>query len=137
MTTLNVFKSTLPSVNYIFSNGKPAIFVNGVYRTDIQAEIEALKYEIAQKHPHIYVDPTEETIESDMVDPMNALRAKIIAEYKASMAQATDPSRDMGSSEHGKLMPGNSSDIAEATVGSGNSTTNSAKLVSLAATLAK
>jgi len=101
----------------VFANGKPAIFVSGVYRTDIDWEIAELDKEVKSGHPHIYVDSAEATIESEMVDPMNALRAKIIAEFVASQEAATNPDNDMGKSTQGAVIPANSRDIASAAAG--------------------
>lgn len=133
MATLTVFQATMPSVNYIFGNGKPAIFVQGFYRTDVPWEIAELDAEIASHHPHIF-RPTkveDQVIESDMLDPMTALRAKIIADYKAQEAAATHPSRDMGNTDqNAKLMPGNTMDIAAAAEG-GSGVQLAARLVNL------
>lgn len=96
MSTLRVFKATLPSVNYIFKNGKPAIFVNGMYTTDVPFEIEELDAEIATRHPHIFIDESMREIDSAKVDPIAALREKIIAEYKAKMEAATAHDNDLG-----------------------------------------
>lgn len=132
MTTLRVFKSTLPSVNFIFGNGKPAIFQQGVYRTNVEWEIVELEKEIAAGHPHIYIDQNEREIDSEMVDPMNALRAKIIAEFVAAQEAALNPANDMGSTEQQTVKPANSMDIAAgAAGGDGNST--SARLMKIAA----
>lgn len=135
MATLRVFKCTIPSVNFIFANGKAAIFQYGVYRTNMEWEISELEKEIAAGHPHIYIDAAEREIDSEMVDPMNALRAKIIAEYVAAQEAAIDPSNDMGTTEQQSVKPANSMDIAAgAAGGDGNST--SARLVKLAASKA-
>ena len=104
-TILSVFKSRLPALTYLFGNGKPAIFVHGVYRTANAGDIEVLKWEIAQGHPHIWIDPNEAEISSDMVDPMAFMRAKIIAEYLAKERAALDTSNDRGTSDASKLMP--------------------------------
>lgn len=117
MSTLRVFKATLPSVNYIFKNGKPAIFVQGVYTTDVVSEIEELDAEIAARHPHIFIDAAMREIDSSAVDPIAALREKIIAEYKATMASATSLDNDMGKSNQGPLKPASSVDVAAATAG--------------------
>ena len=117
MTTLRVFKSTIPSVNYIFSNGKPAIFQQGVYRTNVEWEIKELEKEISNGHPHLFIDEAEREIDSEMVDPMNALRAKIIAEYVEAQNKAVNPANDMGSTEQKPLKPANSRDVAEAALG--------------------
>lgn len=117
MATLRVFKSTIPSVNYIFGNGKPAIFVNGVFRTDIPGEIDALQNEIAQHHPHIYIDENEREIDSELIDPMNALRAKIIAQYVADQVAATSMTNDRGTSDQSGAKPANTADVAPAAAG--------------------
>jgi hypothetical protein len=131
--TLTVFKSHIPSVNVILGNGKPCIFQNGVYRTESENEIQFLNAEIKAGHPHIFVDPNEVTIESDMVDPMNALRAKIIADYVAQQAAATNPANDMGTSDQSQVKPANSTDIASAVAGGDGA----ARLVNLASKLTK
>ena len=117
MTTLTVFKSTIPSVNYIFANGKPAIFQQGVYRTTIDWEIQELEKEVKNGHPHLYLDENEKQIDSEMVDPMNALRAKIIAEFLDAQSKAVNPANDMGSTTQEPLKPANSRDVADAAAG--------------------
>lgn len=117
MSTMRVYKATLPSVNYIFRNGKPAIFVNGKFCTDIPSEITELDEEVAAKHPIIFIDSDEREIDSAAVDPIAALREKIIAEYKATMAAATSMDNDRGTAEAPKLKPASTSDIMEAAAG--------------------
>lgn len=129
---LRVFKSTIPSVNYLFTNGKPAIFVNGTYRTDADWEITELEKEIALKHPHIYIDANEREIDSELVDPMANLRHRIIQEYLAKQAAATDPDNDMGTTDQNvKLIPTNSRDVAQAAVGAASGAGLSARLANL------
>lgn len=133
MTTLNVFQATMPSVNYVFGSGKVAVFIQGFYRTAVQWEIEELEREIANGHPHIHRPAKEEdrVVESALLDPMAALRAKIIAEYKAAELAATNPDRDMGQTDqNAKLMPGNTMDVAEAATGGSGMQAN-ARLVNL------
>ncbi len=117
MSTLRVYKATLPSVNYIFRNGKPAIFISGKFCTDIPTEISELDEEVASGHPIIYIDSAEREIDSAKVDPIAGLREQIIAEYKASMAAATDLGNDMGASNQGALKPASTLDVIEATAG--------------------
>lgn len=128
MAILSVFKATLPSINYIFRNGKPAIFVQGKYSTSVEAEIDELKDEIAKGHPHIYVDPEEAEIDSSLVDPLSALRAKIEAEIRAKMAAATNPENDMGKTTQEPLKPASSQDIQEA-AGGGSGVALAARLM--------
>jgi hypothetical protein len=121
MTTLHIFKSTLPSVNYIFGNGKPAVFQQGRYLTDQEEEVATLQYEIKKGHPHIFQDPAELTVESDMLDPMVALKAKVreqvLAELAEEAARAIDPKRDMGTSNQSQVKPASTKDIAVAAAG--------------------
>lgn len=130
MSTLRVFKATLPSVNYIFKNGKPAIFINGMYTTDVPFEIEELDAEIATRHPHIFIDSAMREIDSAKVDPIAALREKIIAEYQATMAAATSLDNDLGNSTQGALKPASSVDIAAASAG-GSGAGLAARLVTM------
>ena len=130
MTTLRVFKSTIPSVNFIFANGKPAIFQQGVYRTDVEWEIAELEKEVLAKHPHIFIDEKEREIDSEMVDPMNALRAKIISDYLAAQEKATNPMNDMGTTTQEPLKPASSRDVAVAAAG-GEGTSASARLMNI------
>lgn len=130
MSTLRVFKATLPSVNYVFKNGKPAIFVQGVYTTDVPFEIEELDAEIATRHPHIFIDESMREIDSAKVDPIAALREKIIAEYQATMAAATSLDNDLGNSTQGALKPASSVDIAAASAG-GSGAGLAARLVTM------
>ena len=54
MTTLRVFKSTIPSVNFIFANGKPAIFQQGVFRTAVDWEIAVLETDFRWPSAHLH-----------------------------------------------------------------------------------
>lgn len=127
---LSVFKCTIPSIKYIFKNGKEAAFVQGVFRTAVQSEIDELTNEVSLGHPHIFIDPAEQTIASDMIDPMAQLRAKIIAEHMASLATATNPENDMGSTAQEAVKPSNTQDIAEGAAG-GSGSNLAARLVNL------
>lgn len=117
----HLFKSTIASCNYIFSNGNRAVFRQGMYMTSNAAEIAALNAEIAAGHPTFFVDPNEVTVSPDRADPIASLRARIAAEERArilaEMAAATDPSNNFGDYEPGKFKPGSTSDIAAVTHG--------------------
>jgi hypothetical protein len=119
MSMLRVFKAHLPSVNYIFRNGKPAIFVNGRYATDMPSEIQELEEEIGFGHPHLYIDADEKEVDSAQVDPIAALTDRIRAKLIAEMAVATDMSNDMGETKQEPLKPASSSDVAPAAAGGG------------------
>lgn len=117
MATFKVFKSRIPSCNYVFAKGKAAAFVSGRYVTGSAEEIAELEQEILSGHPHLYVDPADAETDSTVQDPLSALREKIISEYLAAQAIATDPSRDMGKSDQGPVKASNTRDIAVAAAG--------------------
>lgn len=133
MAILKIYKSRLMSVNVVLASGKICSFVNGYYRTKNESEIGTFDAEIANGHPHIYIDPHESEVDESLVDPMAALRHKIIEEYKASMAAATNPDNDMGSSDQsGKINAATSRDVAEAAAG-GSGASVAARLTNLSA----
>lgn len=130
MSVIRIFKATLPSVNYIFTNGKPAIFVQGKFTTNIDFEIQELEREIATGHPHIYIDPAESEIDSDALTPMEILRAKVREELVAEMAAATNPANNMGTTVQEPVKPASTADIAQAAQG-GSGVGLAARLVNL------
>lgn len=121
MSMLRLYKSYLPTVNYILGNGKPAIFIEGRYATEVESEIAELDNEVRLKHPHIYIDDAEKEVDSVKVDPIEALTTRIREELREEMKLASMTVKDMGTSVPGKLMPANSTDISSATLGSGSS----------------
>lgn len=132
-TTLRVYKCTFMSTSYLMPNGKPCIFVNGVYRTNNPAEIAEFDSMIANGHPHFFIDPNEREVDSGLVDPMEAMRHRIIEEYKASMVQAAgDPDRDMGKSDQtARLNVASTRNIEEAAAG-GSGSSLAARLMKIA-----
>jgi hypothetical protein len=114
-----LYKATLPSINYIFKNGKPAIFVRGKFATDIAAEVEELDNEIALGHPHIFIDPNEAEQAPGDTDLLAGLRLKLEAEIRAEMAAASLISNDRGTAAPTILKPASTVDIAAAAAGSG------------------
>jgi hypothetical protein len=133
MSLVHVFKSTMPSINYIFKNGKAAPFVGGIFTTDVQSEIDELEAEVLNRHPHIYIDEAQKIVQSEMLDPLNALRAKFFEEFQKLQAEKTmDPNADMGTSESQPVKPASSVDIAPAAAG-GSGTALGSRLAMLKA----
>jgi len=113
---LELFKSRVSSMQYVFKDGKYAHFVDFKFYTNHPEHVAELKKEIGIGHPHIYQTAGEEKIIKD-TDPMaglkERLRAEIIAEEKAKMAAAAgSTSRDMGVSAQGKLNPLSTTDVS-------------------------
>lgn len=127
MSLLHIFKCRVVNINYVFKDGKTAVFKRrtneavGQYLTDDPVEVAELQAIAAKNHQHIYVDPNEETVDSELADPAVAykkkvedeMREKILADIaaqdKAKADAATldannggkDPvSKDMGSTEN-------------------------------------
>ena len=104
MSELTLFKSRAATMGYAFKSGKTVHFMGGNYATSAKDEIEELTKECENGHPNFYIDENQKTIDSEMMDPMAVLRAKIREEERAKLMAATgDPMRDMGSTAQGKL----------------------------------
>jgi hypothetical protein len=88
--------------NYVFRSGVTAVFNLGIYRTNVQSEIDELNEQIAAGLRSIWVPKDGATVDSDDIDPEAVMRRKIIAEYEASKARVNAPSV---SSSEGTLKP--------------------------------
>lgn len=115
-----VFRNTMPNCRFTLKNGKECIFLNGKYATDSVEEITELMLEIGAGNPHLFVDAKEMIVARAELDPMEALRAKIIAEFKASQAAIASKEADFGNTAAGKntLNIASSTDVQAATSGS-------------------
>lgn len=139
MSTLRVYRSTIPSVNVIMPNGKPLIFQNGYFYTDNEQDIAYLDYEIKLGHPHIYINPDQVEIQSEDLDPVNALkkgvvakmtREELVAALQAKEAEAINPANDLGKSDQSSVKPASTQDIAPAAAG-GSGVALTARLANL------
>lgn len=113
-----VFRSNVASLRYVFKAGKVAAFLSGKYTTNIAHEIEELDEEIAMNHPNITANKEEVVALSE---PMEALRAKFIAEYLETAAKSVVKTNDAGFSEQGKLNVANSTTVSEGMASSDSS----------------
>jgi hypothetical protein len=114
MAMKRVFFCSIPSCNYLFKNGKPAIFINGEYYTDIASEIAELEAEISYGHPHISINADKREVDDTKLDPLAAIKAQAIKEYLAAEA-IKDTTKDMGSTVSEKLNVNSSANIASET----------------------
>ena len=102
MTTLTLFKSHSPAIGYVFRSGRTIHFVNGEFATSNKKEIEELTEECENGHPCFYIDATATTIDSETLDPLASLKAKIREEERAKLLAGEN--RDMGETKFsGKL----------------------------------
>lgn len=110
-SVLQLFKSRIASMRYVFKNGKTANFILGQYATDVESEITELHAEIKSGNPILHIDKDEPT--KLFVEPIESLRAKIIAEYEAEKARTLNKNNDAGYSVQGRLNVANSSTVSE------------------------
>lgn len=104
MAILKVFKSRAPVMGYAFKSGNVVYFREGMYATASKAEIEELTAECENGHPNYYIDPEQTEIDSEQMDPIAVLTAKIREEERAKlMAAVGNPLKDMGATAQGKL----------------------------------
>ncbi len=105
MAIETLFKGTMPYFQCLFKNGKPAIFCDFKFSTSIEAEVAELMAEVEARHPNIYIDANETTVDTVKQDPVAALRIKFREELLAEQAAtaASGNSKDMGTSRQGPL----------------------------------
>jgi hypothetical protein len=113
MSMMTIFKSRAASMGYVFKTGKSIHFTAGQYATESKVEIDELTAECEAGHPTFYIDPECKTLDSELLDPVAAMRAQIREEERAKLIASADPRRDMGETkQEAKLQGvGNSSTI--------------------------
>lgn len=111
------FFSLSPSVQTVTPKGKVIAFMGGRYVTTDKDEIAYLQ-ELAASSQYITVKEEEATVTQAALDPIQALRRKIMEELKAEQAAQVDGSRDMGSYQQPAMQPQSSKDVQATTVGS-------------------
>lgn len=119
-----LYKSNIKSFNMFTDKGKRIIFVNGMYHTADKHIISYLDAEIEGGLTEVRVDPNEMYFDPAKYDPKAAMRNAIIEELIQAGILATDPRRDMGKSEQGKLNAASSTSVAPVTVGGKVAVTN-------------
>ena len=118
-TVVAVFHNNLLNCRHTLKNGKDAIFLGGVYTTSNVEEIKELMQEIADGHPHIYIDKEALTKDTKFVDPMAIIRSKIMSELKAQGALTAAGEAMYGDSDQiMKLNVGTTRDVSGAIAGS-------------------
>lgn len=122
---LRIFKNTQLNSNYITTKGKQLNFLNGRHLTDNTADIKELQAEVDAGNPHIYVDPLDTEVDSKLVDPMEALKAKIRAELLEEQARESNAIGHISNTDSKPLLSGiaNSSTIASGAADSDSTTT--------------
>jgi len=116
----HVYHCTIKSCRMITEIGRVISFVDGMYVTDQQPEIDYLEKQLAAGHTKLSVVAGKELMTSDELDPMEVLRKKHIAEYLAEQKKLAEGKSVVDSvSVVQKLNPGSTGDVADLAVGSG------------------
>lgn len=133
-----------PNSSFILSTGKQLIFAAGQLLTNVKSEIAELMQQVEDGHPHISYNGL---ITKEDLDPMLALKRKIIEEYQAEQrAAATQADRDTGSYKEDSLkgiattkqlgeLAGESSSIATTGAVSAEAAPSSTAIISAAQSL--
>jgi hypothetical protein len=107
------YNSSLPNQRIPMPNGRLIAITAGQYITDKKDEIEFLDAEIEAGFPFLQKGAT---MTSSELDPMSALRTRIIAEAIASGAVVAAP--ELTNTEPQKMVPASTSDLAAVAAGS-------------------
>jgi hypothetical protein len=113
------FYASRPRITIVREQGQRIFFNAGMYVTDNPDEVAFLQAEIKRGNRMIYTKTGEETVTQDQLDPMNALRKKIIEEYEANRAAQQNGTRDLGTVEAAAgVAPATTKSIAPVVAGS-------------------
>lgn len=120
------YRSVIPSINFIFPSGKAAIFVKGVYKTNMENEIECLDREVKLGHPHIQFMTAEEAKAAPLAgfseEILAGMRAYFFQEFLDMQNSPKPFVRDMGTSDQSRVRPASSMDVATAMAGGSGKT---------------
>jgi hypothetical protein len=113
----HLFMSLAPSIKYVFKDGIVANFVAYRFFTENPEYIAELQREIKLGHPSFYINPKEVVVNPAEQDPLSRFRKQVIEEFLISLAEKTDPDRDMGIVEAQTLTPASTTSIASVAAG--------------------
>lgn len=90
MSIKKVFKSYVPSLNYVTQKGRTCIFTEGRFLTDHPEEIAEITDMVNHKsNPHIYIDPDEQEIDTTLQERIKAAQAeaalRVLEEHNAQL----------------------------------------------------
>lgn len=115
-----VFHNSLLNSRFALKSGKECIFLNGDFATGNPEEVREIAEDINAGNPHISLsnDFDKVLINKADLDPLEALKRKIIADFVATQATIVEGKADYGTSEQGKLNATSSTDVNAAASGS-------------------
>jgi len=110
MAIVQLFFSTIRSSRIVFPDGAEGAVIDGRFATSDPDKIAYMESEISKGHPFWYRDKSNLECEEKMLDPMEALRAKIIQEaIDAGVVQAASTSEYV----QAPLKPSSSADLVD------------------------
>lgn len=95
MAIKSVFKSRIESCQYVFQNGKSAVFSEGRFLTDVPQEIAELMGEVGEegntksRHPFIWIDPDEKQLDTTVQDAIKDAQSQVAAAIVKAAEQGT------------------------------------------------
>ena len=118
---VNIFFSRAPTMGYVFRSGRVVHFMGGQFTTSVQSEIDELNEVCEEYGSNYYLNPDQLTVNPDELDPVAVMYAKMLAQARSVVADATNPARDMGTVEFTSKLEGiaNSASIIGMAVDSG------------------
>lgn len=116
MATLSRFKCTIPYCQYIFANGKQAAFIGGIYDTGVASEIAELTAACEAGSPHFYIDPSDNSVSTDRVDPLELIRQRAVADYLAQQAAIAEAASQETTSEAAPVTPASTASLLQALI---------------------
>lgn len=98
MAIKKVYKSTMPSLNYVTRLGRNVNFgIHQKVETDHPQEIEELEREVANKHPHIYIDPNETEVDTTLQDRIREAQLEAAKDVLAAYNKEQEEQKQAGS----------------------------------------
>lgn len=96
MAILKKFKAHIKSCSYFTSKGMQVAFINGEYVTGNEDIITELEAEVANGHPHIYVDATDAEVDTEALSPIEIIRQEAYAQAKKDLLAQMTENKDFG-----------------------------------------
>lgn len=97
MAIKKVYKCTMPSLNYVTRLGRNINFgPHQRYETDHPQEIEELEREVANKHPHILIDPHETEVDTTLQDRIREAQLNAAKEVLEAHSKEQEEQKQAG-----------------------------------------
>lgn len=130
MALVPLFKSSMPSMSFAFKDGMVGHFLNGRFVCEIKKYAEELMEEVGNigvgksRHPHIYVDADEHSIDTEALSPIEQVKKDAYEKAKADIIAAMNRGESFSEAGNFAASMNNSNKIAEAADSMSGSPTN-------------